>query len=77
MTVYGLRAKPSKLDGQIHIGVYWEDENETHFAEIDGISVQKGIPKNLANGKTGFEFEPNGPAEWAFIEVISDGAARR
>jgi hypothetical protein len=70
MTVYDLRAKLSKLDGQIHIVVYWEDEIETHFAEIDSISVQKGIPKDLANGKTEFEFEPNGPAEWALIEVI-------
>jgi hypothetical protein len=70
MTVYDLRAKLSKLDGQMNIVVYWEDEVAPHFAEIDGISVRKGIPKNLANGKTGFEFERNGPAEWAFIEVI-------
>jgi len=70
MTVYDLRAKLSQLDGQIHIVVSWEDEIETHFAEIDGISVKKGIPKNLANGKTGFEFDGNGPAEWALIEVI-------
>jgi hypothetical protein len=75
MTVYDLRAKLSKLDGQKPVVVYWEDENKTHFAEIDGISVKKGVPKNLANGKTGFEFEPNGPAEWAFIEVIPYGAA--
>jgi hypothetical protein len=54
----------------MNIVVYWEDKNAPHFAEIDGISVRKGIPKNLANGKTGFEFEGNGPAEWAFIEVI-------
>ena len=77
MTVYDLRAKLSKLDGQIKIVVYWESENETHFAEIDGVSVQKGIPKNLPNGKTGFEFGLNGPAEWALIEVIPYGAARR
>jgi hypothetical protein len=70
MTVYDLRAKLSKLDGQIHIAVYWKDEIETHFAEIDDISVRKGIPKNLANGKTRFEFDRSGPAEWAFIEVI-------
>ena len=70
MTVYDLRAKLSKLDGQMNIVVYWEDEIAPHCAEIDGISVRKGIPKNLANGKTGFEFERSGPAEWAFIEVI-------
>jgi hypothetical protein len=70
MTVYDLRAKLSKLDGQIKIVVYWEGENETQLAEIDDVSVQKGIPKNLSNRKTGFEFDRNGPAEWAFIEVI-------
>jgi hypothetical protein len=31
MTVYDLRAKLSKLDGQKHIVVYWEDENEKTF----------------------------------------------
>jgi hypothetical protein len=45
-----------------------------HFAEIDGISVKNGIPKNLANGETEFEFEPNGSAERAFIEVIPYGS---
>jgi hypothetical protein len=39
--------------------------------------VKNGIPKNLANGETEFEFEPNGPAEWGFIEVIPYGAARK
>ncbi len=42
MTVYDLRAKLSQLDGQIHIVVYWEDENETHFAEIDGYFCAEG-----------------------------------
>jgi hypothetical protein len=60
-----IRAKLSKLDGQKPVVVYWEDENETHFAEIDGISVKKGIPKNLANGKAGFEFDRNGPASYS------------
>jgi len=70
MTVNDLRAKLSELDGDKQVFVYWEDEkNKTHFFTIDSISLEKGTPKNLPNGKVGFEFEHDGPAEWALIEV--------
>jgi hypothetical protein len=44
-------------------------KNKTHFFAIDSISLEKGTPKTLPNGKIGFEFEHDGPAEWALIKV--------
>jgi hypothetical protein len=70
MTVDDLRAKLSEIEGDKEVFVYWDDEkSETHFFAIDGVSVEKGMPKNLPDGKVGFEFKHDGPAEWALIEV--------
>jgi len=69
MTVNDLQSKLAKLDGRRKVVVYWDDENETHLFEIDAISVERGTPKKLADGKPGFTFDRKGPAEWAFIAV--------
>lgn len=70
MTVYEVRAKLSEVDDNKQVFVYWEDEeNENHVFGIQNISVQRGSPIRLADGKAGFTFDGKGPAEWVFVEI--------
>ena len=55
MTVYDLRAKLSKLDGQRQIVVYWEDEKgEAQFFGIEDVSLRRGTLGRLPNAKSVF-----------------------
>lgn len=68
MTCAELRDKLAEFDGKAHVVVYAEDE-EHAFLEIDDVSVHRGTPKRLENGRAAYEFAGDGPARWLFISV--------
>jgi hypothetical protein len=70
MTVYDLRAKVSKIDGNKQVVVCWEDEqNQTHYFGIDEVSLRRGTSRRLPNGKPSFTFDGKGPGEWVSIDI--------
>jgi hypothetical protein len=72
MTVKELRDALSNLDGNAHVVISWEDGDNHHLIGIESVSLQKGTPKRLPNGKPGFTFESNGPAAWVFISAAEE-----
>lgn len=73
MTVAELQQKLSEIPSNTRVVVYWEKGGfqlgaDGVLFEIDEISLQKGTPSR-DDEKAGFEFDPKGPASWAFMSV--------
>ena len=69
MTVKELTEKLAKLDANMTITAYREDESGTDFFEISDVSVSAGTPRRFDNGKVGFTFKNDGSVKWAFISL--------
>lgn len=69
MTVKQLREKLSDLGGETRVVVYAEDQPGRPLFEIDDVSIGKGTPTKLGDGKAAFKFGEDGPASWLFITV--------
>jgi hypothetical protein len=76
MTVKELRDRLSQFPDQNKVVVYWADSDQQKLFEIDDVSLNKGTPHRGKDGKLGFGFDVNGPAEWLFVSVIPEDRAR-
>jgi hypothetical protein len=69
MTVKELREALARFDERANVVVSLEENSDLQFFEIEEASAHRGIPKRRADGKAGFEFVQDGPAQWVFISV--------
>lgn len=73
MTVGELKKKLSQFPDEEQVVVHWEDGSfqmgvDGVYLEIDEVTRAEGTPTRK-NGKAGYRFESNGPANWVFITV--------
>jgi len=67
-----LRQRLSLFGENTEVAVRWERDDGSSFLEIRYVSKESGKLKTGTDGKSGFEFDPNGPVTMVLIGVDDD-----